>query len=75
MQESQEIHIGKLIQSVLKSQGRSVTWLANELGCCRTNLYLIFQKRHIDTELLIRISKILGYNFFDDVAKTIKKTI
>lgn len=71
MQEPQEIHIGKLIQNVLKSQGRSVTWLANELGCCRTNLYLIFRKQYIDIELLIRIAKILDHNFFADIAKSL----
>lgn len=71
MEQNEELHIGKMIQQVLKKQGRSITWFANELHCCRTNVYLIFNKQHIDTELLTRISKILGHNFFMDIAITI----
>lgn len=71
MEQNEELHIGKMIQQVLKKQGRSITWFANELHCCRTNVYLIFNKQHIDTELLTRISKILGHNFFMDMAITI----
>lgn len=71
MEQNEELHIGKMIRQVLKKQGRSITWFANELHCCRTNVYLIFNKQHIDTELLTRISKILGHNFFMDIAITI----
>ncbi len=71
MEQNEELHIGKMIRQVLKKQGRSITWFANELHCCRTNVYLIFSKQHIDTELLTRISKILGHNFFMDIAITI----
>lgn len=71
MEQNEELHIGKMIRQVLKKQSRSITWFANELHCCRTNVYLIFNKQHIDTELLTRISKILGHNFFMDIAITI----
>ena len=71
MEQNEELHIGKMIRQVLKKQGRSITWFANELHCCRTNVYLIFNKQHIDTKLLTRISKILGHNFFMDIAITI----
>lgn len=71
MEQNEELHIGKMIRQVLKKQGRSITWFANELHCCRTNVYLIFNKQHIDTELLTRIFKILGHNFFMDIAITI----
>lgn len=71
MEQNEELHIGKMIRQVLKKQGRSITWFANELHCCRTNVYLIFNKQHIDTELLTRISRILGHNFFMDIAITI----
>lgn len=42
----------------------TVTWFAGQLGCSRTNVYKIFCKEHIDTGLLMRISRIMGYNFF-----------
>lgn len=58
------IHIGKLIEAELHRQERTVTWFANKLYCDRTNVYKIFRKQSIDTELLLRISHILNYNFF-----------
>ena len=58
------IHIGKLIEEELRRQEHSVTWFANKLYCDRTNIYKIFKKQSIDTELLIRICDILKHNFF-----------
>lgn len=59
------VHIGKLIEEELRSQGRSVSWFAGKLYCDRTNVYSIFRRKSIDTDLLIRISRILDYNFFN----------
>lgn len=58
------IHIGQIIKQELHHQERSVTWFANKLYCDRTNVYKIFKRNSIDTELLLRISIILQYNFF-----------
>lgn len=58
------VHIGHLIEEELRKQERSVTWFANKLYCDRTNVYKIFKKQSIDTELLLRISNILKHNFF-----------
>ncbi len=59
-----KIHIGKQIQLKLKEQGRSVTWFAYKLNYDRSNAYKIFAKSHLDTDLLLSISKILDYDFF-----------
>ncbi|MDE6860095.1 MAG: XRE family transcriptional regulator [Duncaniella sp.] len=59
------IFIGKLIRDELKEQHKSVVWLSNELGCNRTNVYKIFNRKSIDAELLLRISKALNRNFFE----------
>lgn len=59
------MHIGSIIREQLKKDGRSVVWLARELGCHRTNIYNLFDKYSIDTQLLERISIIMQYNFFD----------
>ncbi|MBQ8602870.1 MAG: XRE family transcriptional regulator [Bacteroides sp.] len=58
------IHIGKIIEEELRSQERSVTWLAEKLYCDRTNVYKIFKKRSLDAELLLRVSHILHINLF-----------
>lgn len=59
------IHIGQIIEQELHLQERSVTWFANKLYCDRTNVYKIFKRKSIDTELLLRISLILNHNFFN----------
>lgn len=33
------LHIGQLIKDELTRQGRSITWLANQVGYTRENLY------------------------------------
>lgn len=58
------IHIGQCIREQVERQGRTSVWLARELGCHRTNLYKIYDKRTIDTGILLRISRILNYDFF-----------
>lgn len=59
------VHIGKLIEEELHRQEHSVTWFANKLYCDRTNVYKIFKRQSIDTDLLFRISSILNHNFFE----------
>lgn len=59
------IHIGELIREELQRQGRSTTWFAKQLYCDRTNVYDIFKRKSLDTELL-RISIILKHNFFQE---------
>ena len=58
-------HIGQIIREELKLQGRTVTWLAKAINCDRTNIYNIFERESIDTNLLARISKALNRNFFE----------
>lgn len=58
------INIGELIHEQVKKQGLSVTWLAHKLNYSRTNIYKIFDKSSIDTDVLLRISSALDYDFF-----------
>ena len=58
------IHIGEEIRNELEVQGRSVSWLSQELGCNRTNIYNIFMRDTISTDLLKRISIALNKDFF-----------
>lgn len=62
MQE--ELHIGKLIKAELARQGRSITWLAEQLNYSRQYVYKIFSRKWINTDLLLKISDILDYDFF-----------
>ena len=59
-----EPHIGHLIKEELHNQGRTITWLAKQLDCSRQNAYKILNRPWIYTDLLLKISDILDYDFF-----------
>lgn len=50
----------------------NVTRLAERLNCDRRNVYDIFQRPTIDTQLLIQISLILNHNFYEDLAEAVE---
>lgn len=58
------MNIGKLIRQKVDERGITIVRLARELSYSRTNIYKIFNKRSIDTEVLLRISSILEFDFF-----------
>ena len=64
-----DLRIGQRIHAELKQQGRTVTWLAQQLNMERTSLYYTFRQSSIDLELLLRISAFLEHNFLQDVAE------
>ncbi len=63
------VHIGHLIQQELLRQERTPTWLARKINCERTNIYDIFDRSSINTDLLIKISKALNFDFFSAYSK------
>ena len=58
------VDIGKEIRAELHQQGRTVTWLAQQLDMRRATLYAVFRKNSIDTYLLKRIGQLLNKDFF-----------
>ncbi len=72
---TEDVHIGKLIQQTLKKQGRSPSWLAEQINCNRDNIYKIYQRPHINTELLMHISIVLKVDFFEYYEEMYKKQI
>lgn len=67
MGDQREIHIGSLIKEKMQERGLSVSDLAYALHYERTNIYKIFKRNSIDVDLLIRISKVLDYDFLRKV--------
>lgn len=61
------LHIGQRIHEELKRQGRTVTWLSQQLCMKRTSLYYTFRQNSIDMQLLLRISAFMNHNFLRDV--------
>jgi hypothetical protein len=59
-----DLHIGHLVQEQLRKDKRSVGWLSREIGCTRNHVYKIFNKASMDSDLLLRISISMNFNFF-----------
>jgi predicted transcriptional regulator len=59
-----EIHIGNIIKEIVKTKNLDIGEFAEKINCSRRNAYKIFDRSSIDSELLIKISKVLGQNLF-----------
>lgn len=59
-----DVHIGSIIKEELLRQGRTASWLAHVLYCDRSNVYKLFKKKSLDSDLLLRISEALQTDFF-----------
>lgn len=62
------MHIGSKIENVFRSQGRSPIWLAQKLNTVHVNVYDIFKRPSVDTALLMKISALLEYDFFEELS-------
>ncbi len=61
----ERINIGQLIKEKVASEKKSIASFANSIGIKRQNIEkTVFSKNGIDTDLLIRISEELNFNFF-----------
>ena len=70
MKEITDIHIGRRIKEVVVQKGIKVPWVAQQLGCHRNNVYLIFSRQWIDTNTLMKLAQILGHDFFADLSRS-----
>lgn len=68
-----KIHIGGMIDSVLKQQGRKHSWLAQQICTDSSNIAKILKKEHVDTGLLMRISTALNHDFFADISHSMNE--
>jgi hypothetical protein len=70
-----DIHIG----SIIKSRSKAIRLGAKELGVrletTKQNIYGIFKRKSIDTELLARISVALNHDFFQYLSKSLNGSI
>lgn len=69
------IHIGHIIQAQLKTDQRSVGWLAREIGCTRNHVYKIFAKPSLDSDLILKISVAMSFNFFQYYTAEFKQSL
>jgi len=58
------VHIGLMIWKEMKRQNLSNTALADLLVMSKGRVQTIFKETSIDTELLLKISEVMNFNFF-----------
>ena len=59
-----EIHIGEKIRQKAKELRIGPTELARLINTSRSNIYWLYTRKHRDGEMLIKLSRVLKYNFF-----------
>jgi len=66
------IHLGKLVEKAWNRSGMTSSEFALAIGQARQNVRQVFSRQSMDTELLFRISTVLGENFFQVLAEALK---
>ena len=69
------LHIGHLIQEQLRKDNRSVGWLARQIPCSRNHVYKIFNKPSLDSDLILKISNAMNFNFFQYYTTEFKQSL
>lgn len=59
-----EKKIGQIIKEVVDSRNVTVVAFSKAIGVTRNNVYDIYDRQSIDTELLKKIGQYLSYDFF-----------
>ena len=62
-----DIHIGSISRSKLEESPLSIAEFAERINRTRPTVYDIFNRKSIDTDLLIKISEVLDYDFLREV--------
>ena len=66
MEKYRNIHIGGLIQQKLKEKKIPICQFTKMINCSRTNVYHIFKTKSIDTDKLVFISTVVGFDFLGE---------
>jgi hypothetical protein len=59
-----KLHIGKEIEQRYNESGIKLSEFARRLNTSPRNVYTIFERADIKTDLLLKISEVLKFNFF-----------
>lgn len=59
------IHIGQIIKEKVTEKRLSQEALGKMINTTKQNVGNIYKRRHIDTELLLKLCAVLEYNFFE----------
>ena len=69
------VHIGSIIRAKLEESSLSIAEFAERINRTRPTVYDKKKKKSIDTDLLIKISEVLEYNFLQEVYHNLSLTV
>lgn len=69
-----DIHFGRMIDAELRKQRYSVTWFAKEMGSDRSNMYKLLERQHLNSDFILRASRLLNHDFFGEASKIFKES-
>jgi plasmid maintenance system antidote protein VapI len=67
---NQEKHLGTFIKNKVKEKGLTVSEFARRIHCTRRNIYQIYKKNSLDTDLVKRISRVLEIDMLSTFNKS-----
>lgn len=70
----EDYHFGQRIVSFLRQEGRSISWFADKMNSDRSNMYKILARPHLNSEFILRASRILKHDFFKDISDWLNST-
>lgn len=70
-----DIHIGSIIKTRARAIRLGPTELGSRIETSKQNVYGIFKRKSIDTELLIKISVALDHDFFQYLSRSLNGDI
>lgn len=77
MRDNSAVHLnmGHLIETEVRSQKIPISEFAHIINTDRRNVYDIFTRSSIDTDLLLKICIVLNRDFFAEYSKILKEII
>lgn len=67
------VHIGSELKAQFEASGLTLKAFASRIGRSPKNLYEVFERPSVDTQLLRKASEVLRFNFFRLYAEDIEK--
>lgn len=58
------IHIGKMIEQAVAESGIELSRICNFMNCSEVEIIKMYEAKSFDSELLLKWSKLLEYDFF-----------
>ncbi|WP_304343960.1 transposase [Chryseobacterium koreense] len=59
-----DIHIGQIIEKRIAESGIEISRICNFMKCKEENIQKMYEAKSLDTDFLLKWSKLLGYDFF-----------